>query len=108
MCWGRPVGTHRWSCRERAATSVSWFPEWLARWRATLSSLSDVPRQYNKGSPVNLGEFQPEYLIVAPADDVAVVRFTVPRLTEEINLEQVGHELCTLIEQHGCRKMVVS
>lgn len=57
---------------------------------------------------MNLGEFQPEYLIVAPAEDVAVVRFTVPRLTEEINLEQLGHELCILIEQHGCRKMVVS
>jgi len=57
---------------------------------------------------VNLGEFQPEYLIVVPSDDVAVVRFTVPRLTEEINLEQLGHELGTLIDQHGCRKMVVS
>ena len=57
---------------------------------------------------MNLGEFHPEYLIVAPSDDVAVVRFTVPRLTEEINLEQLGHELGAMIEQHGCRKMVVS
>lgn len=57
---------------------------------------------------MNLDEFQPEYLIVAPSDDVAVVRFTVPRLTEEINLEQVGRELFAVIEQYGFRRMVVS
>jgi anti-sigma B factor antagonist len=57
---------------------------------------------------VSLSEFSPKYLRLEPRADVVVVRVSLPLLTEEINLEQVGHELFALVEQCGCRKLVVS
>lgn len=58
--------------------------------------------------PVSLSEFEPTYLRVQQRDDAVIASFTVPRLSDEYNLEQLGHELFALVEQYGCRKLVVS
>ena len=51
-------------------------------------------------------EFQ--YLEVELRDDACVARVNVPCLSEEINLEQIGHELFSLVDQRACRKLAVS
>lgn len=53
-------------------------------------------------------EFDPVYLAYEERNDLVIAEFTIPRLTEEFNLEQLGHELFALVEQYGCRKLVVS
>jgi anti-sigma B factor antagonist len=50
----------------------------------------------------------PDYISVREHDGVTVVGFTLSSLTEEANIDQVGHELFALIEQYDCRKLVVS
>ena len=55
-----------------------------------------------------LGEFTPKYLHLKQSDDVVIVGVAVDLLTEESNLEQFGHELFALVEQFGCRRMVVN
>src|SRR5207249_2591595 len=55
-----------------------------------------------------LNEFESAYLSVSERDNAVVAGFNVPRLTEDFNLEQLGHELFALVEQYGCRKLVVS
>lgn len=52
--------------------------------------------------------FEATYLSVEQRDDAIVAGFTVPRLSDDFNLEQLGHELFALVEQQGCRKLVVS
>ena len=57
---------------------------------------------------MSLTEFTPKYLHLDQADDAAVVvRISVQLLTEDVNLEQFGHELFALVEQFGCRRLVV-
>ena len=41
------------------------------------------------------------------ADDIVIVGVGVELLTEDVNLEQFGHELFALVEQFGCRRVVV-
>jgi anti-sigma B factor antagonist len=56
----------------------------------------------------SLSEFTPKYLRLKPAgDDAVVVSVAVELLTEDVNLEQFGHELFALVEQFGCRRLVV-
>jgi anti-sigma B factor antagonist len=40
-------------------------------------------------------------------EEATVVSVSVEWLTEDINLEQFGHELFALVEQFGCRRLVV-
>jgi anti-sigma B factor antagonist len=42
------------------------------------------------------------------ADDIVIVGVSVELLTEDVNLEQFGHELFALVEQFGCRRIVVN
>jgi anti-sigma B factor antagonist len=42
------------------------------------------------------------------ADDIVVVGVGVELLTEDVNLDQFGHELFALVEQFGCRRVVVN
>lgn len=49
-----------------------------------------------------------DYMQVEQRDDAYIVRFTVPLLSEEINLEQMGYELFALIDRIACRKLAVS
>ncbi len=39
--------------------------------------------------------------------DVVVAVCTQSKLSEEENIESVGHELMTLIEKYGCRQLIV-
>ena len=48
-----------------------------------------------------------DYMRVEERDGGVVVRFTVPVLSEEINLEHLGHELFALIDRSNCRKLAV-
>lgn len=54
-----------------------------------------------------LSEFTPKYLSLEQVDDTVIVGVAVELLTEDVNLEQFGHELFALVEQFGCRKLVV-
>lgn len=57
---------------------------------------------------MSLSEFTPKYLQLDVRGDAVVVGVGVTLLTEDVNLEQFGHELFALVEQFGCRKLVVS
>jgi anti-sigma B factor antagonist len=50
----------------------------------------------------------PDYLSVREQDGVTIVGFTLSSLTEESNIDQVGQELFSLVEQFDCRSLVVS
>jgi anti-sigma B factor antagonist len=41
-------------------------------------------------------------------DDIVIVGVGVKLLTEDVNLEHFGHELFALVEQFGCRRVVVN
>ncbi len=56
----------------------------------------------------SLSEFTPKYLHLEMANDVVVVSVGVELLTEDVNLEHFGHELFALVEQFGCRRVVVN
>jgi anti-sigma B factor antagonist len=42
------------------------------------------------------------------AEDIVIVGIGVELLTEDVNLEHFGHELFALVEQFGCRRIVVN
>jgi len=54
-----------------------------------------------------LSEYRPAYLSLDIRDDVIVATFTISELNDDANLEQLGHELFVLIDQFGCRKLIV-
>lgn len=53
-------------------------------------------------------EFRPAYIAVNTDDDVSTVRFMLSNLTDEENIELLGHELFTLVDQMGCRKIILN
>ena len=56
----------------------------------------------------SLSEFAPKFLrLNTEADGTVVVSVSVSLLTEDVNLEQFGHEIFALVEQFGCRRLVV-
>ncbi|MFN0051822.1 MAG: STAS domain-containing protein [Planctomycetales bacterium] len=57
---------------------------------------------------MSLNDFSPRYLRLERRGEAIVVGVEVALLTEDMNLEQFGHELFALVEQFGCRKLVVS
>jgi anti-sigma B factor antagonist len=57
---------------------------------------------------VLLSEFSPKYLRLQERDQVVVVGVNASLLSEDMNLDQLGHELFALVERFGCRKLVVS
>ena len=56
----------------------------------------------------SISEFAPKFLTLQQADDAVVVGVGVQLLTEDVNLDQFGHELFALVEQFGCRRLVVN
>jgi anti-sigma B factor antagonist len=56
----------------------------------------------------SLNDFTPKYLRLEIAGDAVVVSVGVELLTEDVNLEHFGHELFALVEQFGCRRVVVN
>ena len=53
-------------------------------------------------------DFRPNYITVKTDDDVSTVGFILSDLTDEENIELLGHELFTLVDQIGCRKMILN
>ncbi len=53
-------------------------------------------------------DFHPTYITVKTDNDVSTVGFMVAHLTDEENIELLGHELFTLVDQVGCRKMILN
>jgi anti-sigma B factor antagonist len=56
----------------------------------------------------SLSEFTPKYLRLEIAEDAVIVGVGIELLTEDVNLEHFGHELFALVEQFGCRRIVVN
>ena len=52
-------------------------------------------------------DFHPAYFDVRDDDGVAIACVSVPQLTEEENIEQLGQEFFSLIGQYECRRLVV-
>lgn len=57
---------------------------------------------------MTLSEFDPTYFELDHRHDVTIARFTVPRLTDDENIEQLGHELFTLVDQFDRLKLILS
>ena len=57
---------------------------------------------------MSLNEFHAAYVAVEDRGDAVVARFTRPQLSEDENLEQMGQELLSLVDQYHCRQLVLS
>jgi anti-sigma B factor antagonist len=55
----------------------------------------------------DLADFDPLYFSIREERGVAVAGFKMSQITEEENIEQLGHELFSLTDQFGCRKLVL-
>lgn len=55
-----------------------------------------------------LAEFRPSYFAIESRGDVVVAKITKISLSEEDNIEQLGQELAMLVDQFGCRLLVVN
>lgn len=56
---------------------------------------------------MSLPDFHPAYIALRYDGDLPIVSFTLERITEDENIEQLGHELFSLVDQYGCRKIVL-
>ena len=54
------------------------------------------------------GDYRPIYIAIRKENGVLIVSFTLSMLTDDENIEQLGHELFMLVEHFGCRKMILS
>lgn len=55
-----------------------------------------------------LTDFKPAYFNLREEGDVVVGQFSVSRLSDDQNIEQLGHDLFALVEQFDKRKVVLS
>lgn len=53
-------------------------------------------------------DYRPSYLQLKDQDGVLIVTFTKSRLADDENLEEIGHELLSLVDQYHCQRIVVS
>ncbi len=51
--------------------------------------------------------FDPHYIAVGMEGDICTATFIVPQLTDDENVEQIGRELFALVDQYGCRKILL-
>jgi anti-sigma B factor antagonist len=56
---------------------------------------------------VDLPDLDPIYLSLQSQGEVTVAAFKLDRITEEDNIEQLGHELFSIVDQLGCRKLAM-
>lgn len=56
---------------------------------------------------MSLSEYQPKYLTIEEQDDIVRVRFNNDHLTDENNIEAIGHELFSIVDQFGTRKLIL-
>ena len=57
---------------------------------------------------MTLSEYQPAFLTIEQHGTVVVARLTRPQLSEEDNIDQMAHELVTLIDQYQCLQLALS
>jgi len=57
---------------------------------------------------VATGDYRPIYITIRKEYGILIVSFTLSMLTDDENIEQLGHELFMLVEHFGCRKMILS
>ncbi len=57
---------------------------------------------------MSLADFHPVYLAIEEYGDIVVAAFTVSQLSDDQNIDQLGHELFALVDQYGCRRFVLS
>lgn len=57
---------------------------------------------------MTMSEFRSSFLSLEEREPAVVATITRPQLSEEENIEVLGRELLDLVEQHGCRKIIVS
>jgi anti-sigma B factor antagonist len=55
-----------------------------------------------------LSDFRSPFLSLETRDDTVVATVTRPTLSEEENIDLWGKDLLDLVDQHGCRQLVVS
>lgn len=55
---------------------------------------------------MDFAEFQPNFFKVEQHDDVVVATFVNSHLTDEVNIEELGHELFALIDHFNCHKVL--
>lgn len=53
-------------------------------------------------------DFQPTHLRLRRHGNAIVSSFVGQYLTDEINIDEIGHELFVLIDHYECRKLVIS
>ncbi len=52
-------------------------------------------------------DFEPTYFQLHSDGELAVATFAVPRLTDEDNVEQLGHELNAIVDKLQCRRVIL-
>lgn len=52
-------------------------------------------------------DFEPHFITVTEREDISVVSFVRKELSEEENLEILGQELFSLVDQFGCQKIIL-
>ena len=58
---------------------------------------------------MSLADFHPTYLRVEQIDDATVQAwFTTSKLADDVNIEQMGHELTALLERYNVRRLIIS
>jgi anti-sigma B factor antagonist len=55
----------------------------------------------------SLGEFKSAFMKLEERGPVVVARISRPNLSDEANIDELGHEFLTLVEHFGCRLLVV-
>lgn len=55
-----------------------------------------------------LSDYRPRYFTFANHGDVIVVSFSASHISDEDNIEELGHELFGLVEQCECRKILLN
>jgi anti-sigma B factor antagonist len=56
---------------------------------------------------MKLSDFRPMLFSVSEEDGIAVVRFPTSRITDEMNVEQLGHDLFAIVEQFQHNKIII-
>ncbi|MDZ4687232.1 MAG: STAS domain-containing protein [Planctomycetaceae bacterium] len=57
---------------------------------------------------MSLSDFKSAYLAIEENGSAVVARFIRAQLSDEENIEQMGQELMSLVEQYQCRQLVLS
>lgn len=56
---------------------------------------------------MGLSEFKSRYFALSEHDDVVVAKFGIAQINDEENIEELGHELFTVVDQYDFHKVVL-